>query len=124
MKRDSTIIPSGFLTSAKRLYAHRQEIPGSRAPLVARILVQGLVTSGLDRLQRMIHPMGDDELPAPVFVIGHWRAGTTLLHELLVRDPRHTYPNTYDCFGPNHFLLRLGGLNRLMVVPRRQSKRK
>ena len=41
----------------------------------------------------------------PIFVIGHWRSGTTLLHELLVLDQRHTYPNTYDCFCPNHFLL-------------------
>ena len=41
---------------------------------------------------------------APIFVIGHWRSGTTLLHELLVRDPRHTFPDTYACFAPNHFL--------------------
>ena len=27
----------------------------------------------------------------PIFVIGHWRSGTTLLHELLVLDERHTY---------------------------------
>ena len=41
----------------------------------------------------------------PIFILGHWRAGTTLLHELLVLDERHTYPNTYECFAPNHFLL-------------------
>ena len=41
----------------------------------------------------------------PIFVIGHWRSGTTLLHELLVLDERHTYSNTFDCFCPNHFLL-------------------
>ncbi len=41
----------------------------------------------------------------PIFVIGHWRSGTTYLHELLVRDPRFTYPNTYDVFAPNHFLV-------------------
>lgn len=40
----------------------------------------------------------------PIFVIGHWRSGTTLLHELLVRDQRHTYADTYACFAPNHFL--------------------
>lgn len=40
----------------------------------------------------------------PVFVLGHWRSGTTLLHELLVSDPRHTYPDTYASFCPNHFL--------------------
>jgi hypothetical protein len=27
------------------------------------------------------------------------------LHELLVSDPRHTYPDTFSCFAPNHFLL-------------------
>jgi hypothetical protein len=42
---------------------------------------------------------------APLFIIGHWRTGTTLLHELLILDPRHTYPNTYQCLEPNHFLL-------------------
>lgn len=41
----------------------------------------------------------------PVFVLGHWRTGTTLLHELLVLDPRHTSPTTLQCFVPNHFLL-------------------
>jgi hypothetical protein len=42
---------------------------------------------------------------APIFIIGHWRTGTTLLHELLALDDRHTYPNTYECLEPNHFLL-------------------
>jgi hypothetical protein len=41
----------------------------------------------------------------PIFVIGHWRSGTTLLHELLVLDSRHTFPDTYACFSPNHFLV-------------------
>lgn len=41
----------------------------------------------------------------PIFIIGHWRSGTTLLHELLIQDPRHSYPNTYQCFDPCHFLL-------------------
>jgi len=41
----------------------------------------------------------------PLFILGHWRTGTTLLHELLILDRRHTYPNTYQCLEPNHFLL-------------------
>ncbi len=40
----------------------------------------------------------------PIFVIGHWRSGTTLLHELLVLDSRHTYADTYACFAANHFI--------------------
>jgi len=42
---------------------------------------------------------------APIFVLGHWRTGTTLLHELLCLDDRHTYANNYHCLAPNHFLL-------------------
>jgi hypothetical protein len=46
-------------------------------------------------------PIQDD----PIFVIGHWRSGTTMLHELLVLDGRHTCPDTYQCFVPDHFLV-------------------
>jgi hypothetical protein len=41
----------------------------------------------------------------PVFIIGHWRSGTTLLHELLTLDEKLYAPNTYQCFNPGHFLL-------------------
>jgi hypothetical protein len=41
----------------------------------------------------------------PLFIIGHWRTGTTLLHEFLTLDERHSYPTTYECLEPNHFLL-------------------
>ena len=41
----------------------------------------------------------------PIFIIGHWRSGTTLLHELLVLDPRFTFPTTYECFAPNQSLV-------------------
>ena len=44
----------------------------------------------------------------PVFVLGHWRTGTTLLHEYLVLDPRHTSPTTLQCVAPGHFLLTEG----------------
>ena len=41
----------------------------------------------------------------PIFVLGHWRTGTTLLHELLILDDRHTSPTTLQCFEPCNFLL-------------------
>jgi len=40
----------------------------------------------------------------PLFVLGHWRTGTTLVHELLVQDPQFIFPTTYDCMAPRHFL--------------------
>lgn len=41
----------------------------------------------------------------PVFIVGHWRTGTTLLHELMFRDERFGSPTTYQCFTPHHFLV-------------------
>lgn len=49
---------------------------------------------------------------APLFIIGHWRSGTTLLHEFLSLDERHTSPTTYACMAPNHFLLTEGMFTR------------
>jgi hypothetical protein len=47
----------------------------------------------------------------PLFVLGHWRSGTTYLHDLLSVDERYTFPTRYDCAAPDHFLL-TGGLVR------------
>lgn len=40
----------------------------------------------------------------PVFIIGHWRSGTTLMHELMAMDHRLSFPTNFDAFVPNHFL--------------------
>jgi len=48
----------------------------------------------------------------PIFVLGHWRTGTTLLHELLILDDRHASPTTLQCFEPCHFLLSEGFLTK------------
>jgi len=51
---------------------------------------------------------------APLFILGHWRSGTTLLHELMVLDGRHTFPTSYECFEPNHFVISEGIATRLL----------
>ena len=64
--------------------------------------------------------LGDD----PIFVIGHWRTGTTWMHELLTLDERHVYPNTFECFNPNHFVLTEGWLKTLtrFTLPARRPQ--
>ncbi|MBY0457957.1 MAG: sulfotransferase [Gemmataceae bacterium] len=47
----------------------------------------------------------ETRLAPPLFVLGHWRTGTTLLHELLIRDERFGFPDMQDCFNPHHALL-------------------
>lgn len=41
----------------------------------------------------------------PVFIIGHWRSGTTFLHELMHLDERLGSPTSYQCFAPHHCIL-------------------
>jgi len=41
----------------------------------------------------------------PVFIVGHWRSGTTLLHEYMVLDSRNSYPDTFVSMCPRHFLI-------------------
>ena len=41
---------------------------------------------------------------APVFIIGHWRTGTTYLHEILSRDPRFAVIKYFHALLPWDFL--------------------
>ena len=77
-------------------------------PLAAAVTGMSLLNSGLGLAERAVFSRKIRETridPPPIFVIGHWRTGTTFLHELLTLDNRHTGPSTYECFIPNHFLL-------------------
>lgn len=40
----------------------------------------------------------------PIFIIGHWRSGTTHLHNLLCQDTNHGYLTTYQSVFPNNML--------------------
>jgi hypothetical protein len=41
----------------------------------------------------------------PVFIIGHWRTGTTYLHELLSQDPQFCYVTLWNTLLPDSFLI-------------------
>jgi hypothetical protein len=41
---------------------------------------------------------------APLFILGHWRSGTTHLHNLLALDDRFAFPTLYEVMYPHTFL--------------------
>lgn len=43
-------------------------------------------------------------VPDPLFILGHWRGGTTLLFNLLALDPRFAWPTMYQAIHPLTFL--------------------
>jgi len=42
----------------------------------------------------------------PLFILGHWRSGTTFLHNVLCRDTQFAYPNLFETRNPHTFLTR------------------
>jgi hypothetical protein len=79
-----------------------------RAAMALGISGVSLVNSGLRLASEGLYARRARELTIehpPIFVIGHWRTGTTWLHELLVKDERFSFPTTYQCMAPHHFLL-------------------
>ena len=55
-----------------------------------------LYDAAIDQVQ-ITHP--------PLFILGHWRSGTTLLHNLLAQDTgQFTFANTYQVVNPHTFL--------------------
>jgi hypothetical protein len=80
-------------------WRHLSIFPQTAVTAVGHTLLGAAQTAILGR--RIDHA----HVEAPLFVLGHWRTGTTWLHELLSCDPRHAAPTTYACFAPAHFLL-------------------
>lgn len=52
-----------------------------------------------------------------VFVLGFWRSGTTLLHELLAAGPGMAAPRTWQCMNPSGFRI-AGAPGARAAVPR------
>jgi omega-hydroxy-beta-dihydromenaquinone-9 sulfotransferase len=42
---------------------------------------------------------------SPIFILGHWRSGTTYLHRLMIQDPNFGYVSSSQAFLPASFLL-------------------
>ena len=96
------------LTWLGLLKSGRFRIHPSRLPLVIGVSIATMVNVALGLLQRLLfrRELAESELHGPpVFIVGHWRSGTTLLHELMVRDERLSSPSTFQCFAPHHFLV-------------------
>ena len=87
---------------------HGFRIHPFRWPLAFGVTVVSFINTILGTIQSLMYgariKSTEIEQP-PVFIIGHWRSGTTHLHELMVRDAGFGYPTTYECFAPHHFLL-------------------
>lgn len=88
------------------LWQERFAVSPSRLPRAVSITVQSLQNSVFRALENLRYGarLRDVQVEPPIFVLGHWRTGTTHLHQLLVQDARFAFPNGYQTAFPHTFL--------------------
>ncbi len=94
---------------------------GSDVSFLPRLLPAAALSSlgGIERslerkrLQRLLPDVILE--PEPIFILGHWRSGTTYLHHLMSQDPRFGYTSSYQAWVPELFL-RDSPIPRAMVL--------
>jgi omega-hydroxy-beta-dihydromenaquinone-9 sulfotransferase len=79
--------------------------PGSLMRAAA-ITAGSMQNSVMRRIEdwRFAEAVRDVDVRPPVFVLGHWRSGTTHLHNMLSVDERFAFPNNYQALFPHAFL--------------------
>jgi hypothetical protein len=106
------------------LAAGRFRITLNRLPNIIGVTLLSLPTSLFHLLSEAIFRRRAQaiEILPPVFVLGHWRTGTTFLHNLLTRDSAVAYPTTFECVFPSGFLLfeRTGGWALSLFLPQKR----
>ena len=109
-------------TNILNLWRHLPEISLRYWPRALLIIATSLLSQPLRFLEaacyrRRIARTQIDQ--SPVFIIGHWRSGTTHLHNLFAQDPALGWVSMYQAIAPDNSLIGGKWLKRLLgwVLP-------
>lgn len=64
-----------------------------------------LVFSWVERKKYKSQLKENLEIQPPIFIVGNWRTGTTLLHQLFAIDKQFATPTVFQVANPDHFLV-------------------
>ena len=74
----------------------------SRLPITIILLLFCSLFHWIDWVYFWLKKINGNRIDPPIFILGHWRSGTTLLHNLLAQDPASAYVTTYHAVFPNN----------------------
>lgn len=100
-----------------RAIVENRPLPVNAWPLTGAMLLASLLRAPLSLCEHVWMTARLRRLPpprAPVFILGHWRSGTTHLFNLMSRDPQFAWPDPFATGLPWDFLL-LGRLARPLL---------
>ena len=97
----------------------QNKISKSKRGMMLGVLLFSFLSWPLQLIQRFIfwiklRKINLNENP-PVFILGHWRSGTTHIHYLLSKDPQFGYLSNFQSFFFNICTVGLGWLDRLIA---------
>jgi omega-hydroxy-beta-dihydromenaquinone-9 sulfotransferase len=103
--------PTGFLAPAWRELLREVEYKIDRKYLLRTVQVTIFSYFNSHYFKKELQIINSQEfkrieVKEPIFILGHWRNGTTLLHELFALDQQFAYPNLFENSRPNTFLVR------------------
>src|SRR5260370_42206574 len=82
-----------------RFLALRPPVDWSSLPAIASLSLTSALNSLLHIVEEVAFSRRVNRVevnPRPTFILGHWRSGTTLLHNLLSLDPQFAFLNLYQ----------------------------
>jgi hypothetical protein len=108
-----------------RLAPYARHIDLRYLPRLLLIAALSLAAQPLRLIEAIVHGRRIARTPIerpPVFIIGHWRSGTTFLHNLLSQDPSFGYVSFYQAMAPDCSLIGRSWLKPLLsrVLPARR----
>ncbi|MEM8896023.1 MAG: sulfotransferase [Bacteroidota bacterium] len=99
----STIIGGTFNNNIKLLRRNSMDIKYVLKGYSSALLTMLFTPFHWYERQYFDRVLSEYELPQPpLFVLGHWRSGTTHLHNILCQDPNAGYLTTYQSVFPNN----------------------
>ncbi|MGM0376946.1 MAG: sulfotransferase family protein [Bacteroidota bacterium] len=98
---------SPLATFTRKLKEHDALKKCPNKKLVCLIYLKLILSEPFRRKERKKYKEKVDNIEpekAPVFIIGHWRSGTTYLHQLMSQDPELFFQTKYQNFFSDNFL--------------------
>jgi hypothetical protein len=107
----------GSFRSWFKLLRQNPEIDPRFLPRILVVSLFSLLASPLRAYERLRYDALLERTPvhpAPLFIIGHWRTGTTHLQNLLCQDPNFSYISTFQAMTPGFCLTGNGPLEKVL----------
>lgn len=93
-----------FVKLIKLLIDNKFNISIKKLPVVFILLLVSIRNSLFAmRTQKLFKKRANSIDNPPIFILGHWRSGTTFLHNLLIQDEQFIYPKILEVIHPNTF---------------------